>query len=110
VIQLFNIHRVGMIAGSMVMDGKVVIGSNARLLRDNVVIYDGRISSLKRFKDDVKDCSNGLECGIKIENFNDIKLGISSRLMRLKKSASVSLNPHNFQENQGRDPLILQRC
>lgn len=75
VMQLFNIHKVGMIAGSMVVDGKMVFGSNARLLRDNVVIYNGRITSLKRFKDDIKDCANGLECGIKIENFNDIKPG-----------------------------------
>jgi len=75
VTELFNIHKVGMIAGSVVVDGKMVIGSNARLLRDNVVIYDGRITSLKRFKDDVKDCIHGLECGIKIENFNDIKPG-----------------------------------
>jgi translation initiation factor IF-2 len=75
VIQLFNIHKVGTIAGSLVVDGKVVKGSHARLLRDNVVIYDGRISSLKRFKDDTKDCAQGLECGIGIENFNDIKLG-----------------------------------
>jgi translation initiation factor IF-2 len=75
VIQLFNIHKVGTIAGSLVVDGKVVKGSHARLLRDNVVIYDGRISSLKRFKDDMKDCAQGLQCGIAIENFNDIKLG-----------------------------------
>jgi len=75
VIQLFNISKVGTVAGSLVLDGKVVKGSPARLLRDNVVIYNGRISSLKRFKDDVKDCSHGLECGIGIENFNDIKLG-----------------------------------
>ena len=75
VIQLFNIRKVGMVAGSLVTDGKVVKGSHARLLRDNVVVYDGRISSLKRFKDDMKDCSQGLECGIAIENFNDIKLG-----------------------------------
>jgi translation initiation factor IF-2 len=75
VIQLFSIHKVGTIAGSLVVDGKVVKGSHARLLRDNVVIYDGRISSLKRFKDDTKDCTQGLECGIGIENFNDIKLG-----------------------------------
>ncbi len=75
VIQLFNISKVGTVAGSLVVDGKVVRGSHARLLRDNVVIYNGRISSLKRFKDDVKDCSHGLECGIAIENFNDIKLG-----------------------------------
>ncbi len=75
VIQLFNIRKVGTVAGSLVTDGKVVKGSHARLLRDNVVVYDGRISSLRRFKDDMKDCSQGLECGIAIENFNDIKLG-----------------------------------
>jgi translation initiation factor IF-2 len=75
VIQVFNIRKVGTVAGSLVLDGKVVRGSHARLLRDNIVIYDGRISSLKRFKDDMKDCSQGLECGIGIENFNDVKLG-----------------------------------
>jgi translation initiation factor IF-2 len=75
VIQIFNIKKVGTVAGSVVTDGKVVKGSHARLLRDNVLVYDGRISSLKRFKDDTKDCSQGLECGISIENFNDIKLG-----------------------------------
>ena len=75
VIALFNIHKLGKVAGGLVLDGKVVMGSQARLLRDNVVIYDGRISSLKRFKEDTKDCAQGLECGIKIENFNDVKLG-----------------------------------
>ena len=75
VTTLFNIHKVGKVAGGLVLDGKVVMGSHARLLRDNVVIYDGRISSLKRFKEDTKDCVQGLECGIRIENFNDVKLG-----------------------------------
>jgi translation initiation factor IF-2 len=75
VIQLFNVSKVGTVAGSLVVDGKVVRGSHARLLRDNVVVYDGLISSLRRFKDDMKDCTEGLECGIKIENFNDVKLG-----------------------------------
>jgi translation initiation factor IF-2 len=75
VIQVFSLHKVGMIAGSLVLDGKVVRGSHARLLRDNVIVYDGRIASLRRFKDDMKDCSQGLECGIGIENFNDVKLG-----------------------------------
>jgi translation initiation factor IF-2 len=58
-----------------VTDGKVVRGSHARLLRDNVIVHDGRIVSLRRFKDDMKDCNQGLECGIGIENYNDIKLG-----------------------------------
>jgi translation initiation factor IF-2 len=75
VIQVFSIRKVGTVAGSLVTDGKVVRGSHARLLRDNVVVYDGRIVSLRRFKDDMKDCNQGLECGIGIENFNDIKLG-----------------------------------
>jgi translation initiation factor IF-2 len=75
VIQVFSIRKVGTVAGSLVIDGKVVRGSHARLLRDNVIVYDGRIASLKRFKDDMKDCSQGIECGIGIENFNDIKLG-----------------------------------
>jgi translation initiation factor IF-2 len=75
VVQVFNIRKIGTVAGSLVIDGKVVRGSHARLLRDNVVVYDGRISSLRRFKDDMKDCGQGLECGIGIENFNDIKLG-----------------------------------
>ncbi len=75
VIALFNIHKVGQVAGSLVVDGKVVKGSHARLLRDNVVVYDGRIISVRRFKEDMKDCAQGLECGIKIENFNDVKLG-----------------------------------
>jgi translation initiation factor IF-2 len=75
VIQLFNIRKVGTIAGSLILDGKVVRGSHARILRDNVVVYDSRISSLRRFKDDMKECTQGLECGIWIENFNDVKLG-----------------------------------
>jgi translation initiation factor IF-2 len=75
VIQVFNIRKVGIIAGSLIIDGKVVRGSRARLLRDNVVVYDGRIASLRRFKDDMKDCSQGLECGIWIENYSDVKLG-----------------------------------
>ena len=75
VLQLFNMRKVGMVAGSLVIDGKVVKGSHVRLLRDNVVVYDGRIASLRRFKDDMKDCSQGVECGIGIENFNDVKPG-----------------------------------
>ena len=75
VIQVFNIRKVGTVAGSLILDGKVVRGSHARILRDNVVIYDSRIASLRRFKDDMKECAQGLECGIWIENFNDVKLG-----------------------------------
>ena len=69
----FNIPKVGTVAGSYVIDGKVVRGGRIRLIRDDMVIHDGKISSLKRFKEDVKDVQQGYECGIGIENFNDVK-------------------------------------
>jgi translation initiation factor IF-2 len=63
----------GMIAGCSVLDGRVERNARTRVLRDNVIVYDGKISSLRRFKDDVKEVKAGFECGIGIENFNDIK-------------------------------------
>ena len=71
---IFKVSKIGTIAGSFVHDGKIIKGENARLLRDNVVIYEGKISSLKRFKDDVREVQSGYECGIGMENFNDVKL------------------------------------
>jgi translation initiation factor IF-2 len=73
--EVFHISKAGTIAGSYVQEGMISRGSKARLLRDNVVVYEGKIGTLKRFKDDVKEVQNGYECGIKIENFNDIKQG-----------------------------------
>jgi translation initiation factor IF-2 len=71
----FSISKIGTIAGCIVSDGKVSRGNRVRLVRDGVLIYSGRISSLKRFKDDVREVQTGFECGIGIENFNDIKVG-----------------------------------
>lgn len=73
--EAFNVSKVGTIAGCRVIDGKVKRNSEIRLLRDNVVIVEGKISSLKRFKDDAKEVASGFECGIGIENYNDIKAG-----------------------------------
>jgi len=73
--EVFQIPKVGNIAGCYVTDGKIERGQNLRLLRDGVVIFEGKNSSLKRFKDDVKEVQAGYECGIGIENFNDIKVG-----------------------------------
>jgi translation initiation factor IF-2 len=73
--QVFHISKVGTVAGCYVTDGKIERAANVRLLRDDVVIFDGNISSLKRFKDDVKDVSSGFECGVGLENYNDIKPG-----------------------------------
>ncbi|GJH39961.1 translation initiation factor IF-2 [Capnocytophaga sp. HP1101] len=73
--ELFKISKVGTIAGCMVTDGKIYRNSKIRLLRDNVVIYTGELSSLKRFKDDVKEVSKGYDCGLQIKNYNDIREG-----------------------------------
>jgi translation initiation factor IF-2 len=73
--EIFSVPKIGTIAGSAVIDGKVIRGCYLRLLRDSRVIYEGKISSLRRFKDDVKEVSSGFECGIGLENFNDLKLG-----------------------------------
>ena len=72
---VFKIPKAGTIAGSYVLDGKIIRNSQARLIRDGIVIYTGKLNSLKRFKEDVKDVQKGYECGVGIENFNDIKVG-----------------------------------
>jgi len=71
----FKVSKVGTIAGSYVTDGKVTRDSSVRLIRNGIVIFEGEIDSLKRFKDDVKEVNQGYECGITIKNFNDIKEG-----------------------------------
>ncbi|MGH9783215.1 MAG: translation initiation factor IF-2 [Terriglobia bacterium] len=73
--QTFRVAKVGTVAGSVVSEGRFTGGASVRLLRDNVVVYSGRISSLRRFKDDVSEVRSGLECGIALENYNDIKAG-----------------------------------
>ena len=73
--KVFTVPKVGAIAGCMVIDGKVARGQKTRLLRDSVIIWEGSLSSLKRFKDDVKEVDKGYECGIGLENYNDIKEG-----------------------------------
>ncbi|GAB7388259.1 translation initiation factor IF-2 [Bacillaceae bacterium] len=73
--QIFKVSRVGTIAGLYVTEGKITRDSGVRVIRDGVVIFEGKVESLKRFKDDVKEVSQGYECGISIENFNDIKEG-----------------------------------
>ena len=73
--EIFRVPKIGVIAGSYVTDGKIVRTSGLRLLRDGVVIYEGRIASLRRFKDDVREVATGFECGIGIEGFNDIRVG-----------------------------------
>ena len=73
--ETFKISKIGTIAGAYVLSGKVNKNAGVRIIRDNVVLCDSKLVSLKRFKDDVKEVQHGYECGIQIENFNDIKVG-----------------------------------
>ncbi len=73
--QVFTISRLGVIAGSYVTGGQIVRGAKARIVRDGVVAYDGKIGSLRRFKEDVREVTDGFECGIGLERFNDVKEG-----------------------------------
>jgi translation initiation factor IF-2 len=71
--ETFSVPRIGIIAGCGVLNGKITRNAEARIIRDGIVVYEGRISSLRRFKDDVKEVASGYECGIGLENYNDIK-------------------------------------
>ena len=73
--EVFHITKVGTVAGSYVTEGKISRAGRVRLIRDGIVVYTGEMLALKRFKDDVKEASAGMECGISIKNYNDIKLG-----------------------------------
>jgi translation initiation factor IF-2 len=73
--QTFNVPKVGTVAGTSVIDGKIIRGANVRLLRDSRIIFDGKMATLRRFKDDAKEVATGFECGIGLENYNDLKPG-----------------------------------
>ncbi len=90
--ETFSIPKIGTIAGTSVIDGKIERGCNIRLLRDGKIMYDGRLSTLKRFKDEVKEVKNGYECGMALEDFNDIKTDdlIEAYIMEEKKRTLTS--------------------
>src|SRR5207237_8458915 len=75
ILEIFKVSKVGNIAGCRVTDGTVERGANVRLIRDNVVVHDGKLSQLKRFKDDVKEVLAGQECGMAFERYQDMKVG-----------------------------------
>src|ERR1700687_2781729 len=75
VLEVFNISKVGKVAGCRVTDGTVERGANVRLIRDNVVVHEGKLSTLKRFKDEVKEVQSGQECGMAFENYGDMRVG-----------------------------------
>ncbi|HEU5050613.1 MAG TPA: EF-Tu/IF-2/RF-3 family GTPase, partial [Gemmatimonadales bacterium] len=93
VLQLFKVSKVGTIAGCIVRSGTIQRTANARVIRDGVTVYTGELGSLKRFKDDVREVRDGQECGIGIENFNDLKVGDrieSYRLEEVKRTLEAS--------------------
>jgi translation initiation factor IF-2 len=75
ILEVFNVSKVGKIAGCRVLDGVVQRGAHVRLIRDNVVIHEGRLSQLKRFKDDAREVTSGQECGMSFENYQDMRAG-----------------------------------
>jgi translation initiation factor IF-2 len=89
--QLFKVPKIGVIAGCYVTDGLLKRTADVRLIRDNVVIYTGKVGSLRRFKDDVSEVKNGFECGIGIAGYNDLKEGDVIEFFTIEKIAQQSL-------------------
>ena len=85
ILEVFNITKVGNVAGCRVTDGKVERGANVRLIRDNVVIHEGKLSTLKRFKDEVKEVQSGQECGMAFENYHDMRKGDMIECFRVEE-------------------------
>jgi translation initiation factor IF-2 len=73
--ETFKISKIGTIAGCMVTSGKIYRNSGIRIIREGVVVFTGELTSLKRFKDDVKEVAKGYDCGLQVKNYNDIKVG-----------------------------------
>ncbi len=89
--EVFRVPRAGVVAGSMVIDGNISRKARARLIRDGVVTWEGNIASLRRFKDDVAEVREGFECGIGLENFNDVKVGDQVEAYIVEKVAATEL-------------------
>jgi translation initiation factor IF-2 len=89
--QTFKVPKFGTIAGCMVTEGRIIRSGDAqaRLLRDNVVVHEGRIASLRRFKDDVSEVKSGFECGIAFERYHDIKVGDVIEAFTVEKMATT---------------------
>ncbi|MDH4320505.1 MAG: translation initiation factor IF-2 [Desulfobulbaceae bacterium] len=87
--ETFNVPKIGTIGGCYVTDGKVERNAQVRVVREGVVVYTGKLSSLRRFKDDVKEVQTGYECGMGVENFNDLKVGDILEIFQMKEVAGI---------------------
>lgn len=108
--ETFSVPKAGVIAGSAVIDGVMKVGCQIRLLREGKIMFDGTMSSLRRFKDDVKEVKNGLECGIGLENYNDVKAGdiFEAYIMEDKKRSLDDVRLKEKQEDQAKEEAALQ--
>ena len=93
ILEIFNISKVGKIAGCRVTDGTVERGANVRLIRDNVVIHEGKLSQLKRFKDDAKEVTAGQECGMAFETYQDMRAGDVIECYRVETISALAVSP-----------------
>ena len=89
--EVFRISKVGQVAGCYVVEGKITRDSQIRVVRDGILVHEGKLSGLRRFKDDVKEVAEGYECGISIANFNDIQEGDVIESFREESVARESL-------------------
>jgi translation initiation factor IF-2 len=87
ITQVLKLSKAGIIAGSIVQKGKVSRNSNCRIIRNNEIVYKGKVASLKRFKEDVKEVAEGYECGVKLENFNSVQIGDIIECFEIEKTA-----------------------
>lgn len=110
--ETFTVPKIGTIAGSIVSDGKIQVGCKIRLLRDGKILFDGKLSSLKRFKDDVKEVKNGFECGIGLEGYNDIKMGdiFEAYLMNEKKRTLEDVQAKEETQRKEADAKALAKA
>jgi translation initiation factor IF-2 len=86
--QTFSISKIGIVAGCYVVSGKIERSNQVRLIRDDVVVYQGRMVSMKRYKDDIKEASEGYECGIVLENYRDVKVGDVVEAFTIEKESA----------------------
>jgi translation initiation factor IF-2 len=86
--ETFKISKLGTIAGVHILKGKFVRSAKARLIRDNIIVYDGRLASLKRFKDDAREVEAGYDCGTSLDKFNDLKVGDRIEVYRIEEFES----------------------
>ena len=92
ILQVFAVSKVGKVAGCLVQDGRVERGASVRLIRDNVVIHEGKLSTLKRFKDEVKEVPSGQECGMAFENYQDMRDGRHHRVLSRRGGPALAVS------------------